>query len=345
MKAIQLTDIRNTAINTVPDPRISSGHQVLIQMAKVGVCGSDIHYYTSGRIGDQIVDYPFTVGHECSGIVRDIGSEVQHIQKGDRVAVDPAMPCWTCDQCLAGRPHTCRKLKFLGCPGQSEGCLSQYLIMPESSCYPLTDNVNLEEAAVSEPLSIGIYTVRQSIDLTDRSAAILGFGPIGLSVLLAGKAQEGTRFYITDKIRERLQIAANHGAIYTGNPDQQDIVTEITHHEPAQLDVVYECCGDQDALDQGIDLLKPGGTLMLVGIPEADQIHFNINKLRRKEITIRNVRRQVDCVQPALNMISTGKIDVSGFVTHRFAFQDTQKAFDWVDQYKDGVMKAIIDMM
>jgi L-iditol 2-dehydrogenase len=253
------------------------------------------------------------------------------------------MPCGECDQCLSGRPHTCRKLKFLGCPGQAEGCLSEFIVMPESSCIPVSDSLSYDQAAISEPLAIGVYAVKQSIPMKDAKIAILGFGPIGMSVLLPALAQGAAKVYVTDKISQRLEIAQKCGASWTENPDNEDIVSSIKAKEPLLLDAVFECCGNQEAIDQAIEILKPGGKLMIIGIPEFSRWSFSVDELRRKEITITNVRRQVGCVEPALDMMKKGLVDVSQMPTHRFSFADTQKAFELVADYKDGVMKAMID--
>ena len=162
MKAMVLTGIRKMEMRQVADPRIGEGTDVLVRVGAVGVCGSDIHYYTKGRIGSQVVRYPFIVGHECAGTVLEVGRKVKRVKPGDRVAIDPAMPCGRCDQCKAGRPHTCRKLKFLGTPGQGEGCLSELLVMPEGSCFPIGRQMTLEQGALSEPFAIGLYAVRIS---------------------------------------------------------------------------------------------------------------------------------------------------------------------------------------
>lgn len=141
MKAMQLTGIRQMEMFEVPAPFVTNDTDVLIRMTTVGVCGSDVHYYTTGRIGDQVVQYPFTVGHEGAGIVEKVGKKVTRVKPGDRIAIDPAMPCFQCDQCKAGRFHTCRKLRFLGCPGQAEGCLSEFLVMPETSCFKMDEKL------------------------------------------------------------------------------------------------------------------------------------------------------------------------------------------------------------
>ena len=344
MKTMKLTGIRQMVMTEVPDPIIVNPSDVKVRMKVVGVCGSDIHYYISGKIGDQVVSYPFAVGHEGAGEVVDVGSDVTLVKPGDRVAIEPAMPCHSCDQCMVGRLHTCRNLRFLGCPGQAEGCLSEYIIMPESSCFTIPDNMSLDEAALSEPLAIGLYAVNQSIPLEDTSIGILGFGPIGMSVMLCALNRDASRVFVTDKITERISMAVEAGADWAGNPDKEDIVEAILDMAPRGLDVVFECCGEQEAVDQAIDLLKPGGTLMIVGIPQFDQWAFDVGKLRRKEIIIKNVRRQNHTLEETLSLISNGLIPVKSMATHRFPFNKSKDAFDLVAGYKDGVMKAMIDM-
>lgn len=343
MKAFKLTGIREMKLVTVPDPEITSDSDVLIKMKTIGVCGSDIHYYTTGRIGSQIVKYPFTLGHEGAGEVIKTGTAVSRVKPGDKVAIDPAMPCFECDQCKAGRTHTCRNLRFLGNPGQAEGCLSEFIVMPEQSLFPVSGNLSYDDCTLSEPLSIGYYAVKQANPATDASIGILGFGPIGMSVILSSKVLGGNEFFITDKIEDRLKIAKTNGADLALNPLKTNIVESIQKQYPNMLDVVYECCGQQEAMDQAVDLLKPGGKLMIIGIPEADFWKFSVDKLRHKEITIVNVRRQNECVQSVLDLMESRQTDASVMITHRFPFSDTQKAFDLVSNYADGVMKAMID--
>jgi L-iditol 2-dehydrogenase len=343
MKAMMLTGIRQMEMKEVPDPLIQDAKDVRIRLITLGVCGSDIHYYVSGKIGSQVVQYPFTVGHECAGVVEAVGPGVTRVKPGDRIAIEPAMPCWECDQCRAGRPHTCRNLRFLGCPGQAEGSLSEYLVMPETSCYRIPDGMSCDEAAISEPLAIGLYAVRQSVPMNGARVGILGFGPIGMSVMLSARAMGATEIYVTDKIEERLAIARRSGARLTANPDRLDVVEEITKEVPQLLDVVFECCGQQDAVDNAVDLLTPGGKLMIIGIPEFDRWSFAVDDSRRKELCIQHVRRQNEAVQPALDMMADGKISVSRMVTHRFPFEHSREAFELVAGYHDGVMKAMID--
>ena len=344
MKAMKLTGIRQMEMMDVPDPQIVNNDDVLIRMKTLGVCGSDVHYYETGRIGSQVVDYPFAVGHEGAGIVEAVGPSVKNLVPGDRIAIEPAMSCGKCDQCKEDRPHTCRNLRFLGCPKQAEGCLSEKIVMPETSCFKISDKTTFDEGAISEPLAIGVYAVKSSIPMEHAKVGILGAGCIGLSVLLPAKAQGADKIYVTDKIDGRLALAKKAGAVWGGNPDKEDVVEKIKELEPGGLDVVFECCGEQKALDQAIEMLKPGGKLLLIGIPPtADRVTFQIDKLRRKEICIQNVRRQNHCVQTALDMMDRGDFDVSLMVTHRFPFEQTQDAFNLAASYDDDVLKAMID--
>ncbi len=330
-------------IADVPPPSVKNDNDVLLKVERVGVCGSDVHYYETGRIGSQVVEFPFIVGHECAARVVAVGKDVRRVRAGDEVAVDPAIWCGTCDQCKVGRENTCRNLRFLGNPGQIAGCLCEYIVMPEESCFPTGGVISLEGAALCEPLSVGIYAVERSAMAAEWKAAILGAGPIGLSCLAAVKAAGGKVIYVTDKIGERLKAAGNNGAIWTGNPDKMDIVCEIVEREPLGMDVVFECAGEQETLDEAIELLRPGGRLMIIGIPELERISFVIDKIRRKEITLVNVRRQKGCVQKAIDLIREGKVKVDYMVTHRFGWERTGEVFEMVAGYRDGVIKAMIE--
>jgi L-iditol 2-dehydrogenase len=343
MKAMMLTGIRQMEMMEVPEPTLMNSNDVKIRMSVVGICGSDIHYYTQGQIGSQKVQYPFTVGHEGAGVVVEVGKSVKSVKPGDKIAIDPAMPCYECDQCLSGRHHTCRKLRFLGCPGQAEGCLLEYIVMPEKSCFPLTGKLTPDHGSLSEPIAIGVYAVKKSGDVKGHNIGIFGFGPIGMSVMLAAKTQSVDNIYVTDIIDERLAIAGKERAALTGNPLKENIVGKIMNAGPLGLDVAFECCGKQEAFDQAIELLKPGGKMIVVGIPEFDRWSMNVETTRRREISLQFIRRQVDCVKQTLEMMKNGSISIDNMVTHRFPFEKTKEAFDLVAGYKDGVMKAMID--
>ncbi len=344
MKAAVLTALRQMEFRDVEQPKIKQDTDVLLKVERVGVCGSDLHYYETGQIGRQIVEYPFIIGHECSATVEAIGSSVTRVKVGDQVAVDPAVPCHKCEQCRMGRENTCEDLRFLGCPGQGGGCLCEYIVMPQDSCFPTAGAITLEQAALCEPFSIGVYGIKSAELPQNAKIGILGTGPIGLSVLLAAKAAKAAKIYVTDKIDTRLDAARGAGADWMGNPNDIDIVGEIIRAEPAGLDVVIECCGQQDALNQAFDILKPGGRLVLIGTARKERISFDVDKFKRKELTIRYIRRQNHCVQAAIDLIASGQVSVDFMVTHHFPLEETKEAFDLVAGYRDGVIKAMINI-
>ena len=342
MKAALLTGIRQFEIRQVPEPKIVNPTDVLIRIKMVGVCGSDIHYFTTGRIGSQIIQFPFTVGHEAAGIVEQVGKKVARVKPGQRIAIDPAVYCGHCDQCRAGRENTCRELLFLGCPGQLAGALAEYLVLPENCCFPIADRTTFEQATLSEPLAIAVYAVERSHLPAGASVAILGVGPIGMSVFHVLRTKKVGDVFVADRIPERLKFSEQLRPKWCGNPNRTDVVKEISKIEPLLMDTIFECSGDNDAFDHAIKLLKPGGTLMLVGIPEFDEVAFPIHELRRKEITIINVRRQARCTQKAVDLLERKKLNMDAMVTHHFPLTDTRQAFELVANYRDGVMKAMI---
>ena len=342
MKAQLLTALRRMEMCDVKRPRIKHPSDVLLKIEYVGVCGSDVHYFETGRIGSQVVQYPYSVGHECSGTVVQVGSAVKGLEVGQSVAVEPAVPCHVCDQCRAGRLHTCRKLVFLGCPGQIPGCLSEYLVMPEECCLPIDGRITLQQGVLCEPFAIGVYAVQQSAIRSQMTAAILGAGPIGLSCLAAARAEGADVVYMTEIIPERLAMAQRAGADWIGNPKAEDVVAAILNRQPNGLDVVFECAGQQESIDQALKMLKPGGKLMLIGIPREERISFCPDLMRRKEISVINIRRQNRCTQKAIDLVAQKKVDLDFMITHTFDFEHTADAFELVAGYRDGVVKALI---
>jgi len=289
MKKVVLTGIKKMKLISVAEPLLINADEVKIKLSSIGVCGSDVHYYKEGKIGSQIVSFPFAVGHECSGVVVEAGKDVAHLKMGDMVVIDPAIYCGQCDQCMSGRFHTCRNNKFLGCPGQMEGCLSEYIIMPAFTCYPVTGKLNSVQAALIEPFSIGVYAVKKSsIHEKHSFVLIFGAGPIGLSILLMLNAQGNTDTGVIEPLDYRLSKAKEMGARYLINPQKEDVEARVKEIHPLLADVVFEASGEQDAVNNAIKILKPGGKLILVGIPPQAQFIFDMDLMRRKELTVIN---------------------------------------------------------
>lgn len=343
MKAMVLAGVRKIEIVERPDPMLQNPSDVLLRVIRAGICGSDIHYYTQGRIGDQIVRFPFCVGHECSAVVEDIGKGVSLFKPGDLVVVDPSVSCGTCDQCRLGQFNTCRNVRFLGCPDQLEGCLCDLIVMPEDCCYSAM-GLTADQAALVEPLSIGHYAAQLSGDLKGKNIGILGSGPIGLSVLLAARVAGASEIYVTDLLDYRLEAARQQGATWTGNPDRTDIVLDIVQRNPQQLDVVFECCGQQAAFNQAVELCKPMGRLVVVGIPEADQISFAVHDARRKGLALISVRRQNECIDPVIDLIRENRIHPDFMITHRYTLDRVADAFELLANYRDSVIKILVDV-
>ena len=343
MKTLVLTGIRKIEMTDRPKPVLMNADDVLIRIKTVGVCGSDIHYFTHGKIGTQVVEFPFAVGHECSGIIEEVGSAVTRVKPGDLIAVDPSVHCGTCDQCLAGRPHTCRKNRFLGCPGQIDGCLTEYIVMPEFTCFTLSPRFDATTAALIEPLTIGTYSVELAqTDFKNKTVGIFGTGPIGLSVLMVLKTMEAANILCFEPLEYRRKKATELGANHVFNPFDVNPATVTLELEPLLLDVVFDCSGEQRAIDDAVMLIKPGGKLILVGIPPEGKYTLNMDILRRNEISIHNVRRQNHCVEKSIELVENG-LPVEQMVTHHFAPEDTQKAFEIVSEYQNEVIKAMIN--
>ncbi len=342
MRTAYFTGLRELEIRHEPEPKLQRTDDVLLQIDRVGVCGSDVHYYAHGCIGDQRVRYPATLGHECSGTVLEIGAAVESVTVGDRVAIDPALVCGRCDQCRAGRQNTCRRLQFMGCPEEAPGAVADYQVLPAENCFAIPESMTLDQAALIEPLSVGLYATRLARLRPSARIAVLGAGPIGLSVLLCAKASGSCVAYVTDLLDERLAIARPCGADWTGNAATSDVAAAIAEQEPEGLDLVFECTGDPACIDQAQRLLRPGGTLILVGIPPTPQVSFDAHVMRRKELAFKNVRRQVGCVGAVIELVGQGRIDPNGLLTHRFPLEQIHDAFELVAEYRDGVVKALL---
>ena len=206
MKVAHFTGLKKLEIVNLPPPRLGQPDHVLLRIDRVGVCGSDVHYYVDGRIGPQVLSYPATLGHSVAGTVVEAGAEVGCLRPGSRVAVDPALACGQCDQCRAGRRNTCRRAFIHGRSEQGPGAAAEYLVVPAENCLPIPENMTLDEAALVEPLTIGLHAIRLGGLARGGRIGILGAGPIGLSVLLCAQAVASATAYVTDLRQNRLEV-------------------------------------------------------------------------------------------------------------------------------------------
>ena len=342
MKAAIILGVGKVEVREIPRPSIQAPDDVLLRTAVAGICGSDLHYFIADRVGGEAVPYPVIGGHEVSALVEAVGPAVTRFRPGDRVAVEPSISCGTCDQCRAGRPHTCRSIKFLGHPGDRNGGLAEFFVLPERNLFPIPEGMTMTEAMLAEPLSIALHAFRLAGANTGPTVAVLGTGPIGLSVLLCLRASGMRDVYATDKSEARAQAALRAGAAWSGNPDRRDVVGEILARRPSGMDAVFEAGGDPAAVEQAIALVKPGGRVILIGIPLEERIAYPTAVLRRKEIAFYNVRRQNRCLERALLLIEAKHIDVSWLVSRTFAIEEAPRAFAIASERRDGVLKAAI---
>ncbi|HIE43792.1 MAG TPA: NAD(P)-dependent alcohol dehydrogenase [Candidatus Omnitrophica bacterium] len=351
MKAVFLTGIQEIEIRETQMPVAKRG-EVLIKVMTVGICGSDVHYYKRGRIGSQIVKYPFIVGHECSGIVESITEGVRNVSVGERVAIEPAIPCGLCEFCCSARPNICPKVKFLGTPATSgappvEGALREYITMPASNVIPIPQALSFEEATLTEIVAIAIHAVDLVGINPGDEVAIFGSGPIGLATLQASKVSGAARIFATDLLNSRLQMAKVLGADYVANlkeVDPMDMIKDITRGRG--VDVTFEAAGEQETVNHALEAVRRGGRTAIIGIPEEERIWYN-PEIRRKELVIYHVRRSNQAnrdVERAISLMAGGKLEVDSLVTHEFPLEKTGDALDLVGNYEDGVIKAMIKL-
>lgn len=343
MREARFTELRKIQIAEVAEPVLEEAEEVKVRIDRVGICGSDVHYYLHGRIANRVVRYPATLGHECAGTIVEAGADAG-LEPGMRVAIDPALTCGECDQCVSGRSNTCREIQFLGTPDEAPGAVADFRVLPAKNCLPIPDSLSLDDAALIEPLSVGLHSVNLGELVDGQRIGVLGCGPIGLSVLLSAKAQAETiTAYVTDLLPQRLEVAQRCGADWTGNA-KEPVVDAIAEQEPFGLDCVFECSGDPACIDQAMRMLTPGGRLIMVGIPATPELTFDVHRMRTSELTFRNVRRQEACMEPAIRMMAEGRINAGPLVTHHFALDQIEPAFDLVAAYEDGVIKAMLTL-
>ncbi|NWG75336.1 MAG: alcohol dehydrogenase catalytic domain-containing protein [Rubrivivax sp.] len=339
MKALYLLGPRAFAWREAQPPDTPPGW-VRVRMRHVGICGSDLHYFVAGRIGDQVVTSPFILGHEGSGEVLDGAGR---FPAGLPVYLEPAISCHRCDQCLAGRENTCRKLKFLGNPLELDGCMREEISMPAECIVPVPDWMDLEESVLLEPLCIGAYAVDRSRISGGSSAAIVGAGPIGLSVQIALSDLAPCRAFVSEPVRERRLAAERLGAERTFDPGSAGSAGAVFDAAEGGVDVAFECAGTQEAVDDASRMLKPGGTLVLIGIPEGlDRLTYDPHLMRRREITVVNIRRQNRMVERAICILQRRRDAARVVITHRIPAQQAARAFEMVERKEDGVIKAML---
>ena len=340
-QAAFMTDLHSIEIRDTEIPAPGQG-QVLVKIEYVGICGSDVHFYEAGKIGDFIVEPPFILGHETAGVVEKVGPGVKKLKVGDKVALEPGVPCGSCSMCRAGRYNLCPDVAFMAAPPY-HGALTKYLVHPEAFSFKLPENVSTMEGALIEPLAVGLHAAdRVGVSLGD-SVAILGAGCIGLVSLLAARASGAGRVYVADIEDKRLSFAKKLGAtevINAKDTDTVDKIMSLTEGEGTKR--VMECAGSEITIAQTPYIVARDGKIVLVGMALKDEINYNLMQLILKEASLATVFRYRNKYPVAIEAIASGAIKIKDIVTHTFKFEDTKKAFDFVIENPSDVVKAVI---
>ncbi len=348
MLAVRLHGPRDLRVERVPRPDPPGPGQALLRITAVGVCGSDLHTYQDARIGDTVVETPLVLGHEFAAVVEAVGPEsydgnFQPLRPGTRVAVDPAQPCGRCEMCEQGHPNLCHRLHFCG-TYPDPGSLSEYMLMPAHSCFPIPDAMDDASAALLEPLGIAIHAVDLAKVRVADSAVILGAGPIGLYILQVMRLAGADPIYVIDQFPWRLALAARYGGVPI-NFRETDPVAAVKEATAGRgVDIAIEAAWADHSIQWAAEMARLGGRLVLVGIPGPDKLEMKHSTARRKGLTIRLSRRMKHVYPRAIKLWASGAVDLTGVVSHRFPLERTPEAYALNEQYADNVVKIVIDV-
>ncbi|KAK1321233.1 Sorbitol dehydrogenase [Acorus calamus] len=308
-------------------------HEVRVRMKAVGICGSDVHYLKTMRCAGFVVKEPMVIGHECAGIVEEVGAEVKSLEIGDRIALEPGISCWRCNHCKGGRYNLCPDMKFFATP-PVHGSLANQIVHPADLCFKLPDNVSLEEGAMCEPLSVGVHACRRAVVGPETNVLIMGAGPIGLVTMLAARAFGAPRIIIVDVNDYRLSVAKSLGAddcieVSTNIQDVDEDVIKIQNVMGADVDVTFDCAGFNKTMSTALNATRAGGKVCLVGMGH-NEMTVPLTPAAAREVDIIGIFRYKDTWPLCLEFLRSGKIDVKPLITHRFGFsqKEVEEAFE-----------------
>jgi L-iditol 2-dehydrogenase len=314
------------------DVPVAEAGEKLIRVKSVGVCGSDLHWFGEGGIGDAKLDRPLVLGHEMTGVTSE----------GQRVAVDPAVPCGRCEFCAHGHPNLCSNLIFAG-HGNTDGSLREWMAWNERSLFPIPDHMSDDDGAMLEPLGVAIHAVDLGKIKPGMSVGVFGCGPIGLLILQMARLSGAANIIATDKFPHRVEAAKAFGATNAFLAEDGHELDEIRAATVGRgVDVAFDAAGSPDAVDMSFAAVSVGGKVILAGIPDEDKTSFTASVARRKGLTIKLVRRMKFTYPRAIELVSKGLVNVRSLVTHRFPLERAAEAFQ-VAQRREG-LKIIIEV-
>jgi L-iditol 2-dehydrogenase len=306
----------------------------LVRVSAVGICGSDLHWWDEAGIGDAVLERPLVLGHEGAGVVED------GPRRGERVAIDPAVPCEACRYCLEGHRNLCAAIVFAGHGGQ-DGLLREFVAWPSSRLHRLPDHLSDAEGAVLEPLGVAIHALDLGHLRIGSTAAVVGCGPIGLLLVQLLRSAGAVPVVAFDPLPHRRDAASRYGAGAAVDPAAPGALEALRELAPEGVDTAFEIAGTDEAVQLAMASARPGGRVVLAGIPGDDWTRFRASVARRKGLTIAMVRRMNEVYPRAINLAVRGQVDLGSLVTHRFPLSATAKAFQLAAQRRG--LKVIIE--
>lgn len=343
MKAARLHGPRDLRIDELAGPGRPGPGEALVGVRAVGICGSDLHYYTDGGIGETRLTRPLVLGHEPAGEVIMVGEGVTSLAPGARVAIDPAVPCGWCEMCAAGHPNLCPKVVFFGTP-PTDGALREQLCHPVECLHELPEGLGFADGALCETLGVAIHAVDLSHLHPGQSAAILGCGSVGLLTLQVARASGAVPVYVADPVPERLAVARALGADATIDTRELDSVAAVLALTDGRgVDVAFDCATSTTTQQQCCELVRIGGRVVLSGIPDSDEFVLKHGTARRKGLTIKFARRMKNVYPRAMLLADRGIVELDMLATHRYRLDQVGEAFETACARRDGVIKAVVE--
>lgn len=336
-----LTGLMKLEIAEAEVPQIQDG-EVLIKVESVGICGSDVSYYSKGSTGVGKVQFPHTLGHECSGRIAK-ASKHSCFKVGDRVAIEPGFPCHTCSHCLSGHYNRCQSISFMSSAQKlkySDGAFSEYIVRPEGSVFIIPDSISFDQAALLEPISVGYHAVQRSGIRAGQRAAILGCGPIAACVLLVLRALGVGSIVMTDIEKSRLNAMESLGASETF--DTSGMSDEELRKLVTKIDVVFDTTCNEEAINASLHWIEKGGSLVFIGVFTSGRF-IDLQTVFRKELTLTTSFRYANTYPACISLIENNLLDPMPLVSHHFPLIKIQEAFEEATNNKKEVMKIIIN--
>jgi 2-desacetyl-2-hydroxyethyl bacteriochlorophyllide A dehydrogenase len=327
----------------MPQPPDPSYGEVTVRIRAVGVCGSDMHWYHDGRIGETPAGYPQVLGHEPAGDVIAVGAGVHGFKVGDRVVIEPSVTCGHCEYCLRGQHNHCIAGVFLGGP-QAPGLFREYATLPAANCTLVPADMDYRIATLAEPIAVMMHMLELVEIRAGGTVAVTGAGPIGMLCAAIARASGAGRVFIADRLPYRLKLALTMGADVAIDTTAQSLIETVmdaTHGRGA--DVVLEAAGSPEMVNAAIRMTRMGGTVMMIGILSELYPKIDIHTAMGKELRLQTLKRSNHRAQQALDLMATGRIATS-LITHTLPLASTAKAFEMLTTYSDDVGKAIIEI-